>query len=178
MTTHGQKIFRLRGIPEDIGDAKSVRHLVGSTLGLPDVAGVKIRSVARSPYDNRKRIATLDFVELPPALSDECRSEWEFELIKETSEDDDEDLSPDTLTCVALSGLNGHAFGSFKRKGGLFMWLRDGLSVDVPAARILVYGYDTKLVNSTSFQTLQDWGRSLFMGIQDVRTDAADSEPT
>lgn len=62
---------------------------------------------------------------------------------------------------VALSGLNSHAFGSFKVKGDSFMWLRDSLPAKLPGTRILIYGYDTQLVGSRSFQTLQDLGVSL-----------------
>lgn len=62
---------------------------------------------------------------------------------------------------IALSGLNGHAFGSFKVKGDSFMWLRDSLPAKLPGTRILIYGYDTQLVGSRSFQILQDLGMSL-----------------
>lgn len=36
------------------------------------------------------------------------------------------------------------------------MWLRDALPVHLPKARILIYGYDTKLADSSSFQNLAD----------------------
>ena len=35
------------------------------------------------------------------------------------------------------------------------MWLRDALPSDLKGAQIWTYGYDTKLVNSTSFQDLE-----------------------
>lgn len=59
---------------------------------------------------------------------------------------------------VAVSGLNGHAFGSFKQRGGSFMWLRDGLSKDLLSARVFIYGYDTHLHRSSSVQNLTDLG--------------------
>ncbi len=37
-----------------------------------------------------------------------------------------------------------------------FMWFRDQLSRDLPQMRNIIYGYDTKLVMSESFQTLDD----------------------
>ncbi|KAM3548868.1 hypothetical protein MY1884_008993 [Beauveria asiatica] len=49
------------------------------------------------------------------------------------------------LDIIALSGLGGHAFGSFKERGGSHMWLRDSLPYDItdkatkkPMARALV----------------------------------------
>ncbi len=35
------------------------------------------------------------------------------------------------------------------------MWLRDSLPHDLPGVRILVYGYDTRLQNSQSFQNVR-----------------------
>jgi Putative serine esterase (DUF676) len=40
--------------------------------------------------------------------------------------------------------------------GSNFMWLRDGLTIDVPTTRNIIYGYDTTLGHSESFQTVQD----------------------
>jgi hypothetical protein len=62
---------------------------------------------------------------------------------------------PDLPSCIAISGLGGHAFGSFKERGGPHMWLRDSLPYDLPGARILVYGYDTRLEGSKSFQNVR-----------------------
>jgi hypothetical protein len=70
---------------------------------------------------------------------------------------------------IAISGLGGHAFGSFKERDGAFMWLRDALSFDLPNARILIYGYDTGLIQSNSFQNLTDLGRALQVEIKGIR---------
>ncbi|OQV02052.1 NACHT domain-containing protein [Cladophialophora immunda] len=40
------------------------------------------------------------------------------------------------------------------------MWLRDQLPRDFPTVRCMIYGYDTKLVESKSFQSLDDLARS------------------
>lgn len=73
------------------------------------------------------------------------------------------------VSLIAISGLNGHAYGSFKQRGGSFMWLRDALPKDLSCARILIYGYDTSLVNSESFQNISDVGKRLRKAILDVR---------
>jgi hypothetical protein len=70
---------------------------------------------------------------------------------------------------IAISGLGGHAFGSFKEKGGSYMWLRDSLPNDLPRTRILVFGYDTPLKNSTSFQSIDDLGIHLRSSISNIR---------
>ena len=36
------------------------------------------------------------------------------------------------------------------------MWLRDALPHDIPRARVLTYGYDTRLSDTNSFQNLED----------------------
>ena len=64
-------------------------------------------------------------------------------------------------SCIAISGLGGHAFGSFKDKDSQYMWLRDSLPEDFPGLRIFIYGYDSVLQGSNSVQNLGDIGSSL-----------------
>ncbi|KAK7582824.1 hypothetical protein V3481_012122 [Fusarium oxysporum f. sp. vasinfectum] len=68
---------------------------------------------------------------------------------------------------IAISGLGGHAFGSFKERDGDHMWLRDSLPYDLtredtvnPMARVMVYGYESCVANSNSFQNLEDLATS------------------
>ena len=35
------------------------------------------------------------------------------------------------------------------------MWLRDSLPRDLPGTRVLIYGYDSELVGSKSFQGIE-----------------------
>ncbi|KAK0619440.1 ankyrin repeat-containing domain protein [Immersiella caudata] len=72
------------------------------------------------------------------------------------------------IDVVAISGIGGHAFGSFKERGGDHMWLRDSLpyslahgSTGKPMARIISYGFESALPGSTSFQNLDDLANSL-----------------
>jgi hypothetical protein len=53
------------------------------------------------------------------------------------------------------------------------MWLRDSLPSGLPRTRILVYGYDTTLENSTSFQSIDDLGIHLRSSINDIRNYAS-----
>lgn len=49
------------------------------------------------------------------------------------------------------------------------MWLRDRLPRDVPQLRSLIYGYDTKLFKSRSFQDLDDIARSFIASLKEIR---------
>lgn len=80
-------------------------------------------------------------------------------------------LEPVNLTdrpsIVSISGLGGHAFGSFKERDGNHMWLRDSLPCDLryenttePMARVMIYGYESGVRNSNSFQNLEDLATS------------------
>lgn len=71
---------------------------------------------------------------------------------------------------IAVPGLNGHAFGSFKAKsrGRTYMWLRDSLAKDLPHARIFIYGYDTQLQGSHSFENIGDLALKLQYAINVV----------
>jgi len=75
----------------------------------------------------------------------------------------------DQTSLIALSGLGGHAFGSFKEKGGSHMWLRDSLPKDLSGMRILIYGYDTQLENSSSTQNIRDLGKKFRSAVNNIR---------
>ncbi|KAI5838332.1 hypothetical protein DFP73DRAFT_485975, partial [Morchella snyderi] len=48
---------------------------------------------------------------------------------------------------IAVTGLGGHAFGSWRSRNGGAMWLRDFLHKEYPQTRIMTYGYDSRLRN-------------------------------
>jgi hypothetical protein len=53
--------------------------------------------------------------------------------------------------------------GSWQPKGGdkSFMWIRDVLPEKIPFTRFVLYGYDTTIAESNSFQTVLDLAGSL-----------------
>ncbi|KAL6798490.1 ankyrin repeat protein [Trichoderma sp. SZMC 28012] len=183
--------FRLRGIPCECETRADVRELVKRILSIEAGASVVVHSLAISPIEQISKVATLSFHALPECLSDCSRNEWVFNLpVDETSGEDDfsrrKSLVFDThfsgftplqhtkdddcyVDVIAISGLGGHAFGSFKERHGSFMWLRDALPIDVPGARILIYGYDTRLIRSRSFQNLTDLGKALQIDMKGIR---------
>jgi protein SERAC1 len=76
---------------------------------------------------------------------------------------------------VAVHGLGGHAYGSFKERGGSYMWLEDSLPAHLRAAlagctaRILLYGYDARVENSPSFQSVHDLAERLRGSLRAIR---------
>ncbi|RFN45021.1 hypothetical protein FIE12Z_10749 [Fusarium flagelliforme] len=178
--------FRLRGIPLAYEKKEGIRELIKETLDLDPTTTINIHSVAISPSSQDSRTATLSFPDIPACLLDRSRNEWTFHL----KDGEDLDLSSsivfDThfrgftpfqrsnhddchVDIVAVTGLGGHGLGSFKQKDGPFMWLRDGLPVDEPNLRILSYGYDSKIVDSNSFQNLTDLARSFQLDLESIQ---------
>ena len=70
---------------------------------------------------------------------------------------------------IAITGLAGHAFGSWST-GNQRMWLRDFLHHDIPQARILLYGYDSHIVNSQSRSILADFSSNFIAKFNSMRS--------
>ncbi|KAL7794022.1 hypothetical protein V8C43DRAFT_314972 [Trichoderma afarasin] len=78
---------------------------------------------------------------------------------------------------IAVTGLAGHAFGSWKSKNKPDMWLRDFLPASIPNARILTYGYDTKLPGSRSKSSILELSRKLLESIKTTRDESTKRRP-
>ncbi|KAI3325776.1 hypothetical protein HD806DRAFT_491196 [Xylariaceae sp. AK1471] len=72
---------------------------------------------------------------------------------------------------VAVTGLGGHAFGSWRSPNNDEMWLRDYLPTDIPNHRIIVYGYNTKLQGNESKQSIEDLGARFMESLAAFRID-------
>jgi len=60
-------------------------------------------------------------------------------------------------SCVAITGLGGHVYGSWQDKSNKdFMWIRDYLPRELPSIRVILFGYDTTLKGSHSFKMPDD----------------------
>ena len=66
---------------------------------------------------------------------------------------------------VAVTGLGGHALGSFRSTSGATVWLRDFAPRDIPRARFITYGYDTAVVASDSNQGIHELAHTLLDGL-------------
>lgn len=67
-----------------------------------------------------------------------------------------EEISLTVNSCIVISGLASHPFGSWQEKGSdkSYMWIRDAIPARLPNIRIVLYGYDTTLIDSQSGQSI------------------------
>lgn len=113
----------------------------------------------------RKQILTIDdhFHGLT-VLSSPLPSEHEVEYVNAQSYV----VAANRLSCLAISGLGGHAFGSFKEKDGSYMWLCDDLPYHLTTTRIIIYGYESQLHGSQSIQGLEALASTLRTSLRDM----------
>ena len=78
---------------------------------------------------------------------------------------------PTSVDVIAVTGLAGHAYGSWATKDG-FMWLRDALPLDLPHARVLIYGYPSQLEDNDARSIIEDYAGSFIARIQVMRETA------
>ncbi|KAF8539938.1 hypothetical protein BDD12DRAFT_980660 [Trichophaea hybrida] len=72
---------------------------------------------------------------------------------------------------VAVTGLAGHAFGSWRSRETHQMWLKDFLPQDIKNVRIMTYGYDSSLVGSGRGDTrLVDYRRNFIQQLENARS--------
>lgn len=83
-------------------------------------------------------------------------------------------LSPINLnihhSIIAVHGLNGHAFNTWAMKKTNVMWLRDFLPRQIPEARIMTYGYNSKVSDSIANGSFRDFSVALLNSIDLIRT--------
>lgn len=73
------------------------------------------------------------------------------------------------LSVIAVTGLAGHAYGSWRSRISGKMWLQHMIPIDLPCARILTYGYDTKLAGSKSNARISEYAKQFLETIRDAR---------
>lgn len=149
--------------------------------------GLEVHTLARDIY--RDQLATVSFLNLPEQLAaleqsdqllidipssldntHEYTEYFQAQVAIDRHFDDVTVLSAPPadkhdLDILAVSGLGSHAFGSFVHKSHGHMWLRDSLPQDMPTARVMIYGYESRLRDSTSFANLSDLASSLQIAI-------------
>ncbi|PTB40427.1 hypothetical protein M441DRAFT_431873 [Trichoderma asperellum CBS 433.97] len=76
---------------------------------------------------------------------------------------------PVTADIIAITGLDGHAYGSWRGKRNLGrMWLRHFLYQDLPYCRTMTYGYNSKL-SARGINTIMDYSRGLMEALKKIR---------
>jgi hypothetical protein len=112
----------------------------------------------------RTLCATLTSYERPTPSNRRWRVDKDFIGFTPLSDPDDANLD-----IVAVTGLGGHALGSFRSPDGLSVWLRDFAPEDIPRARFITYGYDTAVVASHSNQGVHELAHTLLDGLVTFR---------
>ncbi|KAH6986404.1 hypothetical protein BKA56DRAFT_613779 [Ilyonectria sp. MPI-CAGE-AT-0026] len=77
-----------------------------------------------------------------------------------------------SVDIIAIHGLNGDAFNTWRHSNGTF-WLRDLLPSFLPGCRIYTYGYPSKIFSETSFARMQEYSRGLLSSIRDLHEDSS-----
>jgi len=57
------------------------------------------------------------------------------------------------------------------------MWIRDAIPASLPGVRTAIYGYDSKLLDSKSFQSVGDIARSLILHLKSAGWNLPSSKP-
>ncbi|KAJ3876592.1 Alpha/Beta hydrolase protein [Lentinula edodes] len=74
---------------------------------------------------------------------------------------------------VALHGLNGHAFRSWEyydsKTRERFMWLRDCLPEQIPAARVITYGYNANVYSDVSMGRMRTFAETFLERLRYIR---------
>jgi hypothetical protein len=71
-----------------------------------------------------------------------------------------------------VTGLAGHAFGSWRNRKSHRMWLQEFLPQDVKNIRIMSYGYNTNLIGDTADDRILDYRRELIQQLENARSSA------
>ncbi|KAI9891857.1 MAG: hypothetical protein M1814_002242, partial [Vezdaea aestivalis] len=199
MLDNHKKTFRVTGIPASHDRKTLRQGLIkafhiGETSDLIVHSLVSDQCDDTSP---QQRVATVTFRVLPRqissatsehSVSESTPDEWSVRLEEElplpaknvvlyfdtnftgftplsSVEQDDKHV----IDCVVIHGWGGHAFGSFKERGGQFMWLRDDIPSLFPQLRIWLYGYESKLTDETSIESVDDWCHTFCNLLVDLR---------
>ncbi|KAH6851067.1 hypothetical protein B0I37DRAFT_373108 [Chaetomium sp. MPI-CAGE-AT-0009] len=160
--------FRVRGVPRNWDTTKLESFL--ASLGNSPGFGLTVGSLA-AEVNGRSCTATVDV---------QSERSWKAPAFVPRSNQSDPQMALDDrflgitpiytpseehhkLDIIGISGLGGHAFGSFKQRGGEHMWLRDALPYGITgedgrtsSARVMIYGYESGLVESQNTQNIED----------------------
>ncbi|KAI9148085.1 DNA repair protein RAD5B [Paramyrothecium foliicola] len=183
-TAAARKVHGVRNIPST-SNLDSAAQLLSSLLNGYPVCDIRVFSLASSlrVYENpRSKIATVMFRVLPSIVQlNKNADEWHIAAAASASGvvildthfmgmTPLNDVSPagHHHDCIAISGLASHPFGSWQPKGPdkSFMWIRDDLPLHMPRTRALLYGYNTRLHDSNSFQNIGDLAIELINQLQ------------
>ncbi|KAJ4859789.1 NACHT domain-containing protein [Trichoderma breve] len=184
--------FRISNIPLEVTRDKledvltKLPKTTGTSHGQSNLLRFSYSPAAVSMLAKRFAVATVTFAEAPDL------GELE-KILKKAMDDRDNRLIVDLdffgltpladplqntlVDIIAVTGLAGHAFGSWKSKKKPDMWLRDFLPASIPNVRVLTYGYNTKLPGSRSKSSILELSRKLLESIKTARDENTKHRP-
>ncbi|KAI1744083.1 hypothetical protein F4680DRAFT_444115 [Xylaria scruposa] len=150
-----------------------------------NLIGFSYALAVASTLSSKYRVATVTFIEAPEIteLQKALRIRFGSQASLLRVDSDFFGLTPLNalshikVDIIAVVGLAGHGFGTWKAKGRPDMWLRDFLPEVVPDARIMTYGYDTELPGSQSEKSVVDLSRNLLESIKTSRDETCRHRP-
>jgi hypothetical protein len=179
-------ILRVTGLSASQPDeelAASLKAVINDDLTEEEKTKIKLKvAIVPSCYDSdEKKVALVECIGgLPAFMPSDPLDDWQL-LMDDTDINLDQHFfgftqlyapetdAPITADIIAITGLDGHAYGSWRGKGPFGrMWLRDFLCKDLPRCRTIIYGYNSKLL-SNGLDTIMDYGRGLLEELKKVR---------
>lgn len=84
-----------------------------------------------------------------------------------------------TISIVAVHGLNGHAYDTWDSQGEQTrrMWLRDFLPHQFDRARIMTYGYNSRVIGNASTTTIREFAEQLLETLASHRSHGDEKRP-
>ncbi|KAF1351580.1 hypothetical protein EJ07DRAFT_183735 [Lizonia empirigonia] len=186
--TKKDPVLRVTGLAASQPDEEltaSLKAAISDDLTNEEKAKIDVRvAVVPSCYNNEEKVALVECRGGLPAflsaLTADPLGEWQMGM-GDTDINFDQHFfgftqlympasdTPVAADVIAITGLDGHAYGSWRGKGSLGrMWLRDFLCKDLPCCRTMIYGYNSKL-SSHGVDTIMDYGRGLLEELKKVR---------
>jgi hypothetical protein len=132
-----------------------------------------VKQISIAKYDARRSCATVTFDRDPPReLQQEYKMDRDFIGFTPLVDKGDTRLDIIAIPGLGIPGLGNNAIGTFESTESNDVWLRDWLNV--PDARVLVYGYDAELEGSLSWASLENLAKmflySLVSFLEDTET--------
>ncbi|KAK5994802.1 Vegetative incompatibility HET-E-1-like protein [Cladobotryum mycophilum] len=88
-----------------------------------------------------------------------------------SAEPDSNELRQYPVDIIAVHGLAGDAFGTWRHANGT-LWLRDLLPKFLPGCRVYTYGYPSKVFSNALVAQVQEYSRALLSSIRDLHDDS------
>ncbi|UKZ61236.1 uncharacterized protein TrAtP1_002504 [Trichoderma atroviride] len=186
VTRQKNLVFRVTGLPASQTNDALVDFIRDNLLKGEEQSQLKVTaSIVPSCSNNgQERVALVEFDGRVPdflsALVANPLEDWQVEM-GDVDIDFDQHFfgltqlytpkadKPVTADVIAITGLDGHAYGSWRGKGNLGrMWLRHFLSRDLPYCRTMTYGYNSKL-STRGTDTIMDYSRGLMEALRKIR---------